>query len=91
MKHKARLCVRGDLQKTKQDTTAATLAIRVFRALMALTASFKLTAKQYDAVNAFINSRMNEEIFVDFPKGIQRPTDITDPCFLLLKVLYRLK
>ena len=45
VKHKARLYVRGDLQKTEQDTAAATLAIRVFRALMALTASFKLTAK----------------------------------------------
>ena len=45
LKHKARLCVRGDLQKTEQDTVVATLAIRVFRALMAITASFKLTAK----------------------------------------------
>jgi hypothetical protein len=43
---------------TEQDTAAATLAIRVFRALMAITASFKVTAKQYDAVNAFINSTM---------------------------------
>ena len=30
LKHKARLCVRGDLRKTEQDTAAATLAIRVF-------------------------------------------------------------
>ena len=91
IKHKARLCVRGDLQKTEQDTAAATLAIRVFRALMAITASFKLKAKQYDAVNAFINSAMNEEVFVDCPEGIQIPTDIRNPCFLLLRALYGLK
>ena len=65
VKHKARLCVRGDVQKTEQDTKADTLAIRVFRALMAITASFKLKARQYDAVNAFINSAINEEVYVD--------------------------
>ena len=93
IKHKARLCVRGDLQKTEQDTAAATLAIRVFRALMALTASFKLKARQYDAVNAFINSTMNEEIFVDYPEGIKLPTNTNfkNPCFLLLRALYGLK
>ena len=91
IKHKARLCVRGDLQKTEQDTAAATLAIRVFRALMALTASFKLNARQYDAVNAFINSTMNEEVFVDYPEGIKLPTHSKNPCFLLLRALYGLK
>ena len=91
LKHKSRLCVRGDLQKTEQDTAAATLAIRVFRALMAITASFKLTAKQYDAVNAFINSTMNEEIYVDYPEGMKRPTNVEYPCFLLLRALYGLK
>ncbi|SLM34143.1 Ribonuclease H-like domain [Lasallia pustulata] len=30
VKHKARLCARGDLQKTLQDTFAATLAARIF-------------------------------------------------------------
>ena len=91
VKHKARLCVRGDLQKTEQDTAAATLAIRVFRALMALTASFKLTAKQYDAINAFINSLMNEEVYVQYPEGMTPPNHVIDPCFLLLRALYGLK
>ncbi len=58
---------------------------------MALTASFKLNARQYDAVNAFINSQMNEEVFVDFPEGMERPTNVNDPCFLLLRALYGLK
>lgn len=45
VKYKARLCVRGDLQKTAEDTIVATLAIKVFRALMAITAVFNLEAK----------------------------------------------
>ena len=91
IKHKARLCVRGDPQKTEQDTAAATLAIRVFRALMAITASFNLTAKQYDAVNAFINSAMNEEVYVDYPEGMTLPPNNKNPCLLLLRALYGLK
>ena len=90
LKHKARLCVRRDLQKTEQDTAAATLAIRVFRAFMTITASFKLTAKQNDAVNALINSIMNEEIYVDYPEGMKRPTNVEYPCLLLLRALYGL-
>ena len=70
---------------------AATLAIQVFRALMALTASFNLTAKQYDAVNAFINSAMNKEVYVDYPEGINLPQSFKNPCFLLLRALYGLK
>lgn len=58
---------------------------------MALTASFKLTVKQYDAVNAFINSVMNKEIYINYPKGIDRPTNINSPYLLLLQALYGLK
>ncbi|EKG09277.1 Integrase catalytic core [Macrophomina phaseolina MS6] len=42
IKFKARLCVRGDLQSTAQDTYAATLAARIFRGLMAIMAAFDL-------------------------------------------------
>jgi Reverse transcriptase (RNA-dependent DNA polymerase) len=69
VKFKARLCVRGDLQTTEQDTYAATLAARSFRALMAILAAFDLEIRQYDAVNAFINADMNEEIYCLCPEG----------------------
>ena len=58
---------------------------------MALTTSFKLNAKQYNAVNAFINSMMNEQVFVDYPEGMQLPANFKNPCFLLLRALYGLK
>ena len=72
-KFKARICVRGDLQNTQQDTYAATLAYRTFRALMAITAAFDLEIVQLDAVNAFLNSDINEEIYVHYPEGFKQP------------------
>ncbi|KAF4303282.1 Integrase catalytic core [Botryosphaeria dothidea] len=52
-KIKARVCVRGDLQVSYQDTYAATLAFRIFRTLMAIVYAFDLEMWQYDVVNAF--------------------------------------
>jgi hypothetical protein len=58
-RYKARICVRGDLQPpTEKDKYAATLAARIFRALIAIMARFGLKAVQLDAVNAFINARL---------------------------------
>lgn len=67
---KARLVVRGDLQTSIfEDTYAATLAARVFRALMAITAFFDLDMWQYDAINAFTNSDIDEEVILYQPEG----------------------
>ena len=87
-KCKARLCVRGDLQRNSihHDNYAATLAPRTFRALMALTAAFNLEAHQYDAVNAFTNSRLDETVHCHCPEGFIRPNH----CLLLLRALYGL-
>jgi hypothetical protein len=70
---KARLCVRGDLQPpSPTETYAATLAARIFRALMALMAAFDLDSCQFDATNAFVNSDIDEEICVPYPEGFRR-------------------
>ena len=70
IKYKARLVIRGDLQNTQfQDTYAATLATRVFRVLMAIAAQFDLEMAQFDAVNAFINSLLDIEVYVQPPPG----------------------
>ena len=69
-KYKARLVVRGDLcLSIDQDTYAATLAARVFRALMAIAAYFDLDIYQFDAINAFTNAYLDEDVFVRFPDG----------------------
>lgn len=87
-KYKARLCARGDLQHTEQDTFAATVAARIFRALMALVAAFDLETRQYDAVNAFANSPIDEPIYCKVPDGWTESNLIL---LLLLRALYGLK
>jgi len=87
-KFKARICVRGDLQpRTDKDTYAATLAARTFRALMAITAAYDLEAFQLDAVNAFINSYLDETVYCAFPDGFQQERH----CLLLFRALYGLR
>ena len=54
---------------------------------MAITAAFDLDAHQFDAVNALINSHLDEEVHCLPPEGFQRP----DSLWLLLRALYGLK
>jgi hypothetical protein len=88
-KHKARICVRGDLQQThpSDDFYAATLAAKTFCVLAAITATFDLEAQQFDAVNAFTNSHLDKPIFVSMPQGYGR----SDECLKLLRALYGLR
>lgn len=64
VKYKARLVVREDLQEQYSDTYAATLAARLFRALIALACAFNLKAMQYDVPNAFLNATLNRTLYV---------------------------
>ena len=67
---KARICVRGDHQPVNEkETYTATLAVRSFRILMALAARWKFKARQLDAINAFPNSDLDEEVYVELPPG----------------------
>ena len=88
---KARLCARGDLQAAtssySQDTYAATLAARIFRALMAITAAFDFETCQFDATNAFTNAELDEEVYAPYPEGFRQHGF----CLLLLKALYGLR
>ncbi|KHJ30242.1 hypothetical protein EV44_g3325 [Erysiphe necator] len=73
IKFKARICVRGDLQpKNDEETYACTLALQVFRLLMALVALFDFETIQADAVNAFCNSPLDEDIYLYNPSGFNK-------------------
>jgi hypothetical protein len=87
-KFKARLIVRGDLQKHEGDTYAATLAARVFRALKALVAAFGLLGFQYDALNAFLNAKLIRKLYVRTPERFE---DEYGQLLLLCRALYGLK
>ncbi|PQM43552.1 hypothetical protein VC83_09679 [Pseudogymnoascus destructans] len=89
VKYKARLVVRGDLQRYSihDETYAATLASRTFRALMAITAYFDLDTDQMDAINAFTNSRIDEEVYVRCADGYKEQ----GMCWKLNRALYGLR
>jgi hypothetical protein len=85
---KARICVRGDLQPvSNQDNYAATLAAKVFRSLMAITAIFDLEAIQLDAINAFVNGTLDEEVYTYMPDGFKVPGKVLH----LVRALYGLR
>jgi hypothetical protein len=87
-KLKARICVRGDLQAIdSEEKRAATLAARTARSIFALIAAFDLETMQLDAVNAFLNSTLNEEVYTQMPEGF---TD-KESCWKLNKALYGLR
>lgn len=50
------------MQQPHQDTYAATLAAWVFRALIAIMATFNLETRQDDAVNASANCPTDEPV-----------------------------
>jgi hypothetical protein len=88
-KCKARLVVRGDQQAKSihEETYAATLAGRSFRTLMAIAARFDLELIQYDAVNAFVNAKLDRTVFMRMPQGYRKPGMI----LMLRKALYGLR
>jgi hypothetical protein len=87
IKFKTRLCIRDDFQSTDQNTYAITLTAKTFRALMTISIAFDLKIWQYDAINAFINSEIDEELYSECSNEFFR----FDYCWKLNKVLYELK
>ena len=88
IRHKARICVRGDLQHQMTDEIyAATGAYRSFRILMALVCAFGLLCHQVDFKNAFTNADMCDEVYTTCPPGFGVP----GKCWRLLKALYGLR
>jgi hypothetical protein len=86
-KFKTRLCVRNDLQSIDQNTYAITLTAKTFRALMIISIVFDLEIWQYDAINAFINNEIDEELYSECSNEFSR----LDYCWKLNKALYELK
>src|SRR5438270_14040344 len=81
--------VRADQQAThlRETTYAATLAGRSFRALIAIAARFDLELIQYDAVNAFVNATLDEDVYMKMPPGYRR----TGTILKLERALYGLR
>ncbi|KAF5186325.1 Transposon ty1-gr2 gag-pol polyprotein, partial [Thalictrum thalictroides] len=89
LKYKARMVIRGDLQiPSEKDTYAATLAIRMCRAVLSIVAYFDLEANQFDVTNAFPHADLDEddEINIQYPDGFKVPGSM----LRVMKALYGL-
>jgi len=64
----------------------ATLVAKVFRALAVVIAVFNLEVWQGNAINAFINSLIDEIVYIKCPDGFT----IKGKCLLLRRALYGL-
>ena len=74
IKFKARLVVQGYKQQFGVDyekTFSSTAQIRSFRIMVALSVLYDLPVYQYDIKNAFLNSKMDKEVFVHWPPGYE--------------------
>jgi hypothetical protein len=83
-KFKTRLCVKNDFQSTNQNIYAITLIAKTFRVLMIISIVFNLKIWQYNVVNAFINSEIDEELYSECSNEFFR----FDYCWKLNKALY---
>lgn len=89
-KHKARYCVRGDMQTAGVDyfeSYAPVCMWSTVRLMLILSLIAKLATIQVDYTNAFAQAKLNELVYIEIPTGfIKDPTDV----LLLLKSLYGL-
>jgi uncharacterized protein YcgI (DUF1989 family) len=71
---------------TREDTTAITLTARTFCTLMAIAATFNLDIRQINALNVFVNSEINEEVYTWMADGFSESGYI----YQLQRALYSL-
>lgn len=58
---------------TCEDTAAITLAACTFHTLIAIAAVFDLDIRQINALNAFVNSEINKEVYTWMAQGFLEP------------------
>lgn len=90
VRHKARLVIQGFLQRKGIDyneTYSPVIRYNSIRLLLALAARFDLELEQMDAVTAFIQGDVSEEIYMAQPKEYQQGNKVCK----LNKALYGLK
>ena len=92
-KFKVRLVAKGFKQKEGVDffdTYSPITRITTIRMLIALASIFKLELHQMDVKTTFLNSELNEEIYMDLLEGFVVPEQENKVC-RLVKSLYGLK
>ena len=92
LKFKARLCVRGDLQVHGEnfwETYSPVVSWPLIRILFVLSAMYGLCSRHIDFTNAFAQSFLQEEIYMELPQGFD--ADKSKYVLKLRRSLYGLK
>jgi hypothetical protein len=91
---KARLVARGFSQREGldfEDTFAPVIRLESLRILFAIAASYGLQAHLLDATNAYVGSKIDKQIYMEIPEGIDpKSHDPKDVCEIL-QSLYGLR
>ena len=94
-RYKARLVIKGYEQEygiDYQETFAPVAKFVTVRILFALAAQFDWEIEQMDAITAFLNPILYEEVYIEQPKGFEITSASRGRLVCrLLKSLYRLK
>ena len=93
LKFKARYCVRGDKQIAGVDyfeTYAPVVQWSTIRLVLTMVLSHGWVTRQVDYTNAFTQADLQEEVYIESPKGFERK-DKKDMVLKLLKSLYGLR
>ena len=93
-KYKARFCVRGDRQIFGLDfdeTYAPVVQWSTVRLMLSLSLSLGLKTKQVDYTNAFVQAKIDGEIYCELPQEFLGPDDDGQYVLKLKKSLYGLK
>ena len=93
VRNKARLVAQGFKQIEGVDfdeTFALVTRLKSIRILLAIACVWKFKLFQMDVKSAFLNGILNEEVYVEQPKGFQDPK-YPNHVYCLKKALYGLK
>ena len=90
LRYKARWVAKGYLQREGIDyleTTANVVRMEAWRILVAIATIYDFDIEQMDVVTAFLNGKMDVELYMEQPEGYETPNKVCR----MLRTLYGLK
>ena len=89
LKHKARYCVRGDLQETEQENYSPVVHWSSIRIVLTISLILGWELACIDFNNAFVQATLDEPVWIHLPRGF-RSGKPGETCLRLIKSLYGL-